>query len=112
MLEITKKIVDEKLSIWIMPEGTRSRGRGLLPFKKGGFITAINAQVPIVPVVCNSYAKTVNLSKIRSGKIIAKILDPINTKGLTLENLDELMKKTHLIFENTIAELDKEISQT
>ena len=110
MQELTRKIIDHKLSVWVLPEGTRSRGAGLLPFKKGGFITAINAQVPIIPVVFNSYAKTLELSKLRSGTIIAKFMEPIPTKGLTMDNLEELIERTHSLFEKTINELDAEIA--
>lgn len=112
MLKLTKKIVEEKLSVWILPEGTRSKGKGLLPFKKGGFITAINAQVPIIPVVFSSYAKTLDLSKLNSGKIIAKFMEPIQTKGLTLDQLDELIETTHELFEKTIKDLDLEIAKS
>jgi 1-acyl-sn-glycerol-3-phosphate acyltransferase len=110
MKKLTKKILSDRVSVWIMPEGTRSKGRGLLPFKKGGFITAINCQIPIVPVVFSSYSKTLNFSQKCSGKIISKVLQPIQTKGMTLENLDELMEKTQNLFKTTIEELDNEIS--
>lgn len=112
MKRLSKKILSEKLSVWIMPEGTRSQGRGLLPFKKGGFITAINCQIPIVPVVFSSYTKTLNFSHDCSGKIISKVLAPISTKGMTLDNLEELMERTQNLFKITIEELDAEIHGT
>ncbi len=32
------KIIKNKLSVWMFPEGTRSKGRGLLPFKLVHFV--------------------------------------------------------------------------
>jgi lysophosphatidate acyltransferase len=46
-----------QLSLWIFPEGTRSKlpVPDLLPFKMGAFHLALQAKVPIVPVVCENY---------------------------------------------------------
>ena len=41
MTELARRINKDNLSIWMFPEGTRSRGRGLLPFKTGAFHAAI-----------------------------------------------------------------------
>lgn len=45
----------ENVKLFIYPEGTRNPNRGFLPFKKGAFITAIKAQVPIIPMVQSHY---------------------------------------------------------
>ena len=103
-------IKNKNISVWIMPEGTRSRGRGLLPFKKGPFITAIKAGVPIVPVAWNNYIlEGVNLNKWHSGTIIMEALPPIPTAGLTVEDAGMLKDKAFDIMREEIAKLDAEV---
>ncbi|MBI4542520.1 MAG: 1-acyl-sn-glycerol-3-phosphate acyltransferase [Gemmatimonadetes bacterium] len=51
-----KQIVERKLTMLVFPEGTRTRTGALLPFKKGAFVLAIEAGVPIVPAyVANTF---------------------------------------------------------
>jgi 1-acyl-sn-glycerol-3-phosphate acyltransferase len=45
-----EKIRSEHSTVIIFPEGTRSRTGELLPFKKGAFVLAVDARVPVVPV--------------------------------------------------------------
>lgn len=53
----------EKQSVWIFPEGTRSYTAkpDMLPFKKGAFHLAVQAGVPIVPVVTANYSEVLHL---------------------------------------------------
>jgi len=58
-----KHMVNEKQNVYIFPEGTRSYSTKaeLLPFKKGAFHLAVQAQVPIVPVVVANYSNILNI---------------------------------------------------
>jgi 1-acyl-sn-glycerol-3-phosphate acyltransferase len=82
-------------SFLIFPEGTRSRTGELLPFKKGGFIMAIQAQVPVVPVAISG-----GRAAMRKGSAIVRPVDvnvaigePVPTTGLTLEDRDTLISR-------------------
>jgi lysophosphatidate acyltransferase len=65
-----EEITTNKTKMWIFPEGTRSKGAELLPFKKGAFHIAVQHKLPIVPVVISPYTfindekKIFNLGKI------------------------------------------------
>lgn len=66
----------EQLSLFIFPEGTRSASTvpSLLPFKKGAFHLAVQAQLPIVPIVCENYAHVYHAKSKRfdGGEIVVR----------------------------------------
>jgi len=90
-------------SVILFPEGTRNRGEGLLPFKKGAFVLAIKAKVPIVPVVIFGAEKSIAPDTIflYPATIRMVFLDPIDTSGLNLEHRTELLNKARNLMEQT-----------
>ncbi|TBR42875.1 1-acylglycerol-3-phosphate O-acyltransferase [Marinomonas agarivorans] len=89
--QIVVQMRKTELSIMMFPEGTRSRGRGLLPFKAGAFHAAIQAGVPIVPFVCSDTHDQVQLGRWNNGNVIVEVLDPISTEGLSSSDANKLM---------------------
>ncbi|CAF1275960.1 unnamed protein product [Adineta steineri] len=103
MRQIMEKIKNKSLRLWIFPEGTRNMSETFLPFKLGAFRLAIEAQIPIVPIVFSSYKPIYNVDKSNksyywnSGCVTIKCLEPIDTTGMTLDNdlqrLTEMTRK-------------------
>jgi 1-acyl-sn-glycerol-3-phosphate acyltransferase len=93
-------------SFLIFPEGTRSRTGALLPFKKGGFIMAITAQVPIVPVAVQGGRAAMRKGSwiVRPVHVSVRVGKPIPTTGLTLADRDALMARVRTEVEALIAE--------
>ncbi|WP_439236314.1 1-acylglycerol-3-phosphate O-acyltransferase [Lonepinella koalarum] len=112
MGQVAQRINQDNLSVWMFPEGTRSRGRGLLPFKTGAFHAAIAAGVPVVPVVCSSTQNKIDLNRWNNGKVICEILPPIDSRQFNKENVREFANHCHQIMQHRIAELDAEIAQS
>lgn len=111
MERVTQEILENNKSVYIMPEGTRGRGREvLLPFKRGAFITAINAQVPIIPVCFSSYHNKMRWNKLKAGKIIAQVLEPISTVGMKPEDSVRLMEDVYQIMKKQIITLNEELN--
>jgi 1-acyl-sn-glycerol-3-phosphate acyltransferase len=83
----------EGISAFFFAEGTRSGGEGIRPFKKGGVILAINAGLPIVPVtIINSDRLHRRGSlRIRSGRILVVVGDPVMTLGLSAGDRDSVL---------------------
>jgi 1-acyl-sn-glycerol-3-phosphate acyltransferase len=82
-------------SFLIFPEGTRSRTGDLLPFKKGGFIMAIQAQAPVVPVAVQGGRAAMRKGSaiVRPVHVSVRIGEPISTIGMTLDDRDILIER-------------------
>lgn len=104
------KIIENKLSVWMFPEGTRSRGRGLLPFKTGAFRTAAQAGVPIVPICASNQHQTIDLSRWDNGKIIIEFLEPLYIENVKRESVRVVADKAHTLMQEKINELDSELA--
>lgn len=83
-------------SFLIFPEGTRSRTADLLPFKKGGFIMAIKAQAPIVPIAVQGARDAMRKGSafIRPVVVSIRVGEPIETAGVALDQRDALIAAT------------------
>jgi 1-acyl-sn-glycerol-3-phosphate acyltransferase len=91
-------------SFLAFPEGTRSRDGRLGVFKKGAFVMAIKAQTPIIPITILNSAKVLPRGSyaISPGRIEVIFHDPIETRGLTLDDRDALVQQTRAIIESCL----------
>ena len=80
--------------MWLFPEGTRSYGRGLLPFKTGAFRTAQQAGVPIVPIIASNSHEQIKLNRWDTGKMIIEFLPPVSLEGIEKEGIRKVADKT------------------
>jgi 1-acyl-sn-glycerol-3-phosphate acyltransferase len=92
-------------SVMIFPEGTRSLDGKLLPFKKGGFVLAVDSGVPIVPMVITGSFSILPKKqwKVRSGTICLDILSPIESASSEPRTKDELMEKVRKAIADALA---------
>ncbi|OBZ70121.1 putative 1-acyl-sn-glycerol-3-phosphate acyltransferase [Grifola frondosa] len=94
-------------SLWVFPEGTRSMRPhcDMLPLKKGAFHTAIQAGVPIVPVVCENYWRLYRQGVFDSGTLKVRVLPPVPTTGLTSADASDLAVRVHDLMVDALREI-------
>lgn len=92
-------------SIAIAPEGTRSPTPKLGRFKKGGFHLAMQAQVPIVPIVIHNAGDLMwrNSFVAHAGTVYVDVLEPIDTKDWKVEDLDQHIAEVRDRFQDVLA---------
>ena len=111
----TMKNVDESLqtgsSLWIFPEGTRSHSSGLKPFKKGAFYAAIQNQVPVQIVAVSNLKFALDYKRWKAGTVLAEIMDPIETKGYSIADIEVFIQKAYQLMKEKIEQLDSEVKR-
>lgn len=109
--QIIEQMKKRDISVWMFPEGTRSRGRGLLPFKTGAFHAAIAAGVPVVPICVSSTSGKIKLNRWNNGHAIVEMMSPIDTSGYDKDQVRELAQYCHDIMAEKLAQLDQEVAE-
>jgi 1-acyl-sn-glycerol-3-phosphate acyltransferase len=91
--------VKNGVSVMIFPEGTRSLDGKIRPFKKGGFVLAIDSGVPVVPIVLHGTFSIMpkNRWRINPGHVHMDILEPIETSGYTRDTKNDLIESVRSV---------------
>ncbi len=87
------------VSIMMFPEGTRSLDGKIRPFKKGGFVMAVDSGAPIVPVIIKGTWPIMDKSSLRinTGNVTLEIERPIQTTGYTRDTKEDLIESVRSV---------------
>lgn len=106
-LNRVREMLCDGFVMWIAPEGTRSATGHLGRFKKGGFITAIQAQAQIIPIVikgANQILPARSLALSLNQKVEVIVGQPIDASEYSMEQKEELMQIVHATMQSMIDE--------
>jgi len=95
MKEVANRIRREGITVIFFPEGTRNTRNEWMPFKKGPFVLAIDAGVPLVPFVLHGARRVQGRREfwVHPGTIRLEVLEPLPTEGLTYADRNALVER-------------------
>lgn len=104
MKPLVHALAVEKRNVVIAPEGTRSKTKKPGPFKKGAFHVAMQAGVPVLPIVIHNAIDIQPKGQFayRPGKLEIEVLPPVETSGWKRENLDTHIAEVRNMFLTTL----------
>jgi 1-acyl-sn-glycerol-3-phosphate acyltransferase len=93
------EVLQTRVSVMIFPEGTRSPSDQMLPFKDGAFRLAIEAGVPVLPLVLTGTRDALAKHdwRMNPARATVMVLDPIETAGLTLNDVTALKERVRTV---------------
>ena len=107
LAQAAKLVTERNVSVLFFPEGGRSESGELQEFKDGAAYIAIKAQVPVVPIGLRFTRRALPMHhwRVRGGPVELHIGDPIETKGMTLQQRGKLTQQ----MQDTVAALADQI---
>jgi len=99
-------IRENKVSVLLFPEGSRSENGKLKDFKEGAAYIAIKAGVPVIPIAIVGTAEVLPIKSmhIRPGRVSLLVGDPIPTAGLKLQSRGPLTQQIREAIGKMLAE--------
>lgn len=87
-----REALDAGMSVMLFPEGTRSKTADMLPFYDGAFRLALEAGVPVVPIVIRGSRAALigGTAYFRRAYITVEVLDPISVEGMAIGDVEVL----------------------
>ena len=103
-LKRAKERMKVGVSVVVFPEGTRSTDGKLLPFKRGGFLLAIRAQTPIVPVTIDGSGALLPRGdwRIRRGQVEVTVGEPVSVENYRPGTLRALSEQVQELIEKNL----------
>ncbi|XP_071276915.1 1-acyl-sn-glycerol-3-phosphate acyltransferase alpha isoform X7 [Agelaius tricolor] len=111
MAEAAHTMLSQDVRVWVFPEGTRNHSGSMLPFKRGAFHLAVQAQVPVVPIVISSYQHFYSKRERRftAGECVIQVLPPLPTLGLAPADVPALTERVRAAMLDAFEALSAEL---